>query len=370
MTAPRDEERDLEPQDERPPSTTYRRLGPEESGRFAREVILSPDRTQPIVAVTTILGTGGTWIEPGDLARALCGHADVVFLETGEATWALTEALPRQLDVYGGAVRIWWPRVDPDCEPRTHPLRIIHSEVQARVVRGWILDSILPRRAPLPTRSDDVSGTASDQVRDPVPAEAEDRPDGGASLATELESTLEVEAFLVIQLKQARDRLALARRALAEEEARRRSLEERISSEPDPRSHGPAFLQAVRVAYARNFDEAARQRHPLRGMSVGGGFLEDLRRLEDLLLGSVIQACAEVASGAAQDLPARAVHELRSDAGDHPAIIRATDGATAWRCSLHDRTASTSYLHWWSAPDAGWVEFASLAAPDDLSIPA
>ena len=75
---------------------------------WVREVLLNPQRERPVVAVTTRPRTGSTWLEPTEVAAALKGAADVVCLETGEATWELAEVLPARLDVYGGAVRVWW----------------------------------------------------------------------------------------------------------------------------------------------------------------------------------------------------------------------------------------------------------------------
>jgi hypothetical protein len=125
----------------------YLRLQPEDVTAFARDILLSPDRKKPVVAITSVVNTGGTWIEPGDLARDLGEHAVVVLLETGETTWTLTEIMPPRLEVFGGAVRIWWPGVSPDSDPHDHPLKVIHSDAQARAVHRWIVESILPPEA-------------------------------------------------------------------------------------------------------------------------------------------------------------------------------------------------------------------------------
>ena len=132
----------MERQQETDRAGTYVRLNPEDVGIYVRDVILSPARTKPLVAVTSIHGTGGTWIEPGDLARDLGDRADVVFIETGDATWHLKEAMPPEMDVFGGAVRIWWPGLREDSDPREHPLRLIHTETHGRLVAAWILEAV------------------------------------------------------------------------------------------------------------------------------------------------------------------------------------------------------------------------------------
>ncbi|MCA9317343.1 MAG: S1 RNA-binding domain-containing protein [Planctomycetes bacterium] len=87
-------------------------------------------------------------MDPSDLAARLGGKATVVVIPTGEATWALTEALPDMLDVYGGAVRIWWPGANVDSVVRDHPLYFARSpEEGARVVER-VIDAILPPGPP------------------------------------------------------------------------------------------------------------------------------------------------------------------------------------------------------------------------------
>jgi chromosome segregation ATPase len=60
---------------------------------------------------------------------------------------------------------------------------------------------------------------------------------------------------LTAQLKQVRDQLADARKDLKGEQDRLRNLEKRFAPEMDPTSSETAFLQAVRVAYARLLNE-------------------------------------------------------------------------------------------------------------------
>jgi hypothetical protein len=59
--------------------------------------------------VTLYPRTSKPWFNVEGLVSDVGDFADVVILETTEATWALSQLLPKRLDVYGGAVRIWWP---------------------------------------------------------------------------------------------------------------------------------------------------------------------------------------------------------------------------------------------------------------------
>lgn len=109
---------------------------------WVRDVLLSPNREKPIVAVTTRPRTGNPWIEPTELSKALDGLADVVCLETGDPTWELAEALPPRLDAYGGAVRVWWPGLRADSNPYDHRLYIIHTANQAQDVFHELVQQI------------------------------------------------------------------------------------------------------------------------------------------------------------------------------------------------------------------------------------
>jgi hypothetical protein len=126
----------------------------------------------------------------------------------------------------------------------------------------------------------------------------------------------------------------------------------------------------VRVEHARRCDEADRFRYPLARMRVGRAFLDSLRALEGLEPAKVVEVCAQVANGRAHEVAGRSVHELT--AGETgKAIVRATDGAKAWRCSLQAGSPSARRLHWWSIPGPSGVtiEFASVAVHDEFSIP-
>ena len=118
---------------------------------WVRETLLNPGREKPVVAVTTRPRTGSTWLEPKELAAALGESADVVCLETGDPTWELSEALPARLDVYGGALRVWWPGLRADSDPYDHRLFFIHSAPQARAVFDEIVTAIRGPAARQPT---------------------------------------------------------------------------------------------------------------------------------------------------------------------------------------------------------------------------
>ncbi|MCC6782508.1 MAG: S1 RNA-binding domain-containing protein [Planctomycetes bacterium] len=93
---------------------------------FVDEELFDPRRALPIVAITSRPPDGDWSLDPEVLAERLGSHARVVCLATGEATWTLSECLPPRLDVYGGAARIWWPKLSRESDPFDHPLLFVH----------------------------------------------------------------------------------------------------------------------------------------------------------------------------------------------------------------------------------------------------
>jgi predicted RNA-binding protein with RPS1 domain len=126
-----------------PPDATWTRLDADGARSFAADTLLSGSRTLPVVALTTPAGSAHPLIDPERLARELAGKAMVVVLETGDATWALSDALPKRLDVYGGAARIWWPGLTRESDPFDHVLILIRDERSATIAHERILAAIL-----------------------------------------------------------------------------------------------------------------------------------------------------------------------------------------------------------------------------------
>ncbi|MCC6673416.1 MAG: S1 RNA-binding domain-containing protein [Planctomycetes bacterium] len=160
------------------------------------------------------------------------------------------------------------------------------------------------------------------------------------------------------------------RKDLRAAEDRAAALERRMNQDY-PLASERAFLLGVRLAYARLFDEGARQERPLQRMRVGPAFLDSLRALEGIAIDKVLEVCAHVAAGTAHELAAREVHQLRAGPRGAAARVRAADGAQAWRCALQVNTPSARRLHWWNVPGPGsaTIEFANVVLHDDFSIP-
>jgi hypothetical protein len=121
---------------------TVATIPPEGAARLAAS-LFDPARKLPVVAVTSShLESDESWIDPAALAEALGGLAEVVFLRTGEATFALEDQLPEKLGVFGGHLRIWWPGLREDAYIYDHPLIWVYDKAQADDAFARIVDEV------------------------------------------------------------------------------------------------------------------------------------------------------------------------------------------------------------------------------------
>jgi hypothetical protein len=83
---------------------------------FVRDTLTSPNRVLPVVLVSPDPHTGKPLVDVGDLAHAVLGLAEVVELDRPSTTFALTNELGKEWSCFLGAVRIYWPGLDPDAD--------------------------------------------------------------------------------------------------------------------------------------------------------------------------------------------------------------------------------------------------------------
>lgn len=375
--------------------------------------ILDPGRIRPLIAVTTRGRFAPSLVDPEAMAQTVAGAADVALVPTGDVTWRLSELLPPKLEVYGGAVRIWWPGVTPDSDPHDHPLLFVWDEDDARraaarvraavgspapadataLVPGTVVEvevgDVVPYGAFVTTESgrkglvhiselkinhpsdvvergdvyraavlwDDDRGLALSFVRFPGD---DDRVDVEA-LRGEVRALAEDRRRALEELAKAKERVRELERRLRE--ARSTPREPEVEALDERR-----FLALLRETYEARYTRDDQARYPLRDVRLGPQFLERVRRTEGVELAKVVEVAADVAARRAHEIAGREVHPLRSGEGGAPQRTRAADGAQAWRCSLQVGTASARRLHWWELRGGG-VELAGVGVHDDLSIP-
>jgi predicted RNA-binding protein with RPS1 domain len=114
----------------------YVRLPPEEVREHVHLWLLAPERELPEVVITT--RHGRTLVEPGALARRLGGRAQVVLVETGEATYALRDVLGDELAVWGGAARVYYPGFALTDRASQHPRIYAFEGRESEAERGLL----------------------------------------------------------------------------------------------------------------------------------------------------------------------------------------------------------------------------------------
>lgn len=92
----------------------------DEAERLA-DLLVDPQRKLPFLVLSVPEGVVGPLIDPGVLARATIGTAQVVVLASA-CTWVLTDRFGRLRSVFGGAVRAYLPGFSEDSNPYAHRL--------------------------------------------------------------------------------------------------------------------------------------------------------------------------------------------------------------------------------------------------------
>ena len=320
--------------------------------RALADEILDRDRDYPLVCLTARPGERVPALSV-ERVRGIVGPGiPIYFVAAHRLTRRLGELLPERLDVYGGAARVWWPRVTRESDPEEHLL-----VYDARGVYG---------------------------------EEAYERLAGEFRVLERPELTVE-------------QRLVLSERARESAEKRRRETERRLyalkrvpaeqerggvqteASRDRAREYEPRQSHRLPVRSDRELDfeqrlhlmvadewvcaltAADRWESPLGPYVFGRRFarMVESRRVE-VPVKRVAWVCAMVACGRASGAGCE-VHWLRVGGGANTAQLERSDGAKAWRCNLKS-TSGGPRLHYWALPD-GTVEFASVAGHDDFSIP-
>ncbi|MFY1652164.1 hypothetical protein ACN27J_14870 [Solwaraspora sp. WMMB762] len=95
-------------------------------------------RRLPVVVVTTYPPTGKPLAESDELARQLAGIAHVAVLETHLAALAFSDLVGRDLSVWHGGVRLYWPGFEPGDNPRKYrywPARVLQEQPDSLVAQ-------------------------------------------------------------------------------------------------------------------------------------------------------------------------------------------------------------------------------------------
>jgi hypothetical protein len=167
---------------------------------WVEELVLAPDRTVPLVAISQDDYLGAPLVDPEQIARRLAGLARVFVLEDKSASYALTRAVgDKTLGCYLGAVRLYLPGFSLECDPREH-LLLVPSRLRQMAGRaGSAADQLLAEtmgrfpgwlkpRGPLAELL--AATTIRSRPRSTPPAPRPSEEPGGAHAATVVRSTV------------------------------------------------------------------------------------------------------------------------------------------------------------------------------------
>lgn len=90
--------------------------------------IVDPSRQRPLLVITPAGTRNGPRIDASRLPPEARHVVDVRILTSTAAVLRLSELLPKPLRVYGGAGRIYWPRLSLAHGPQQHPVILAFSE--------------------------------------------------------------------------------------------------------------------------------------------------------------------------------------------------------------------------------------------------
>jgi predicted RNA-binding protein with RPS1 domain len=128
-----------------PEGEPYERIGTPLDARNLAVRVKDITRKRPIVCVTIPRWGSTPLIDVDRLAADIGDAAALYVLPTGDLTWELTALLPPRLDVYGGAVRIWWPGLTETSAPRDHPLIFVRTREDSDRAIAEIVDAFAER---------------------------------------------------------------------------------------------------------------------------------------------------------------------------------------------------------------------------------
>ncbi|MBW3614363.1 MAG: hypothetical protein KY439_03520 [Actinobacteria bacterium] len=119
--------------------------------RALAQLLLDPDRVLPVVIITPAeryddqhdVYRDEPLVNADAVAESLVGLAHVVVIDTTALTYRLTDYVGRELSVFGGALRLYWPEVAAGDLPPVHPLWLPDRLAESR---NQPIEKVLLRR--------------------------------------------------------------------------------------------------------------------------------------------------------------------------------------------------------------------------------
>lgn len=123
--------------------TGTRLVRTEDQARRLAGRLLDPLRTHPVVVVTTAAGQQDPYLDVDEIVSGVGDLAEVHLLSTGDASWAFSQELPPQTQVYGGAARVYPADLSWTSDLRRSPLRFAWGAKDGRRATEQIISDAL-----------------------------------------------------------------------------------------------------------------------------------------------------------------------------------------------------------------------------------
>lgn len=326
------------------PATRFRTLDNSSLDDFVTH-LNDATRVRPVVLVTGTTKTDRIPLDPDVVAANVDVVADVYWLPSIATQWDLSGRLNER--TFQGAVRVYQP-----VEPNGHVPSALFSPASHGGLITKIHHNISRAVGLLP-----VAGNSQEIPPDPAEALRAEADDLAARLAA-------AEA----QLHDMTERVAEANRRAAEARDEARRAAENRGDDGLPQVYADPVEQfrfEVWLTWLMLFPDAERAGWPLRTYVVGPDWIESLDVADRR---KILRVTVEVLTRRAADTAGREVrpHHLGA-AGTTESLVRAADGARAWRCNLQTNAPQARRLMWWEIP-GGTVELAKVALHDDSSM--
>lgn len=340
---------------------------PEAASELA-ELLLSEDRTDPVVVISTPQHLRVPYVDVPTVLRDLPDGVPVYILPTGAPSWSFSTKMPSMTQVYGGASRVYPTGTAWTVDPFLSPLRFAYSTEDGLSVANRIVqDARRFAGAPMDTSIGGSTPVWTSETASPEP-EDEESDESVAALRAQVRDLTEelLEAHRELnRLRVARDRDEADRRRVRQDMRELRGAS--VTPEPEVRAFldpEEQFRFEVYLEWVRRVPAASKADHPLQDYIVGPAFLDSLSEV-DVDRSKVVSVVVEVATGLDKEIQGRDLHTLRSGSGGNAPTVTRADGATCWRVAVQRGTPSARRLHYWRI-GGGVIELSRVAVHDDM----
>lgn len=308
--------------------------------------IIHPSRQRPILLITPAGTRSGPRIHADQLPPHIQALADIRVLASTAAVLRLSDLLPKELHVYGGAARIYWPQLSLTHGRHQHPVILAFEDTDPAAPLAQITSALESWRPP--GSQDDWGSEAPTARRQNLRRLHRD-----LSRAHNTASQAERRAEAAEQRADTAEREGCRLRHQLE---RLQSEHARLTAPPVPVFADPVrqLRHELHLCWLDTVPEPERGQAPLRDFIVGADLVASLD-IDLVPRARIIRVIVDVLTGAVYTHPGRATHRHRATAAAGSAPMTRADRATAWRCAVKTKAPAAARLLWWQLSD-GTIE--------------